>query len=104
MSRRILPFPADLFPDSTHTTLVGLSGETPDRSIWEFAKEQGSTIATADSDFLRLGEVYGPPPKIIRLEKMNYSTELAASLIRRYAVAIKEFERSAKALLILRRT
>jgi hypothetical protein len=32
---------------------------------------------------------------------MDYSTEVAAALIRRYAIAITEFEKSAKPVLIL---
>jgi hypothetical protein len=35
---------------------------------------------------------------------MDYSTEVAADLIRRYAVAFTEFEKSAKPVLVLRRT
>jgi predicted nuclease of predicted toxin-antitoxin system len=104
ISRRIVPMLSDLFPESTHTTLMGLSGETPDKIIWEFAKANGFSILTADADFVRLAEIHGAPPKIIRLEKMNYSTEVAATIIRRYAVAIIEFEKSTKSVLVLRRT
>jgi hypothetical protein len=35
---------------------------------------------------------------------MDYSTEVAAELIRRYAIAFAEFEKSARTVLILRRT
>ena len=104
ISRRILPLLEDLFPKSTHITLVGLAGETPDEKIWEFARDEGYTIVTADKDFVRFAETYGPPPQVVRLEKMDYSTEVAAELIRRYAVAISDFGKGAKPVLILRRT
>jgi predicted nuclease of predicted toxin-antitoxin system len=104
ISRRIVPLLEDLFPKSTHTTLVGLSGETSDEAIWKFARDNGFTIVTADRDFVRLAEANGPPPQVVRLEKMDYSTEVAAELIRRYAVAINDLGRGAKPLLILRRT
>ncbi len=104
LSRRIVPFLEDLFPRSTHTTLVGLSGETSDGTIWEFARAHGFTIVTADKDFVRLAESQGPPPQVVRLEKMDYSTEAAAELIRRYAVAINDFGKGAKAVLILHRS
>ena len=83
--------------------MVGLSGETPDQTIWEFARKKGFAIVTADADFIRLAETQGAPPKIIRLERMDYSTEVAATLIRRYAVAINEFTKTVKPVLILRR-
>ena len=58
---------------------------------------------TADADFVRLTELHGTPPQVIRLERTDYSTEAAAELIRRYAIAIAEFEKSARAVLILKR-
>ena len=57
----------DLFPKSTHTTLVGLSGETSDESIWEFARDYSFTIVTADKDLVRLAEASGPP--LVRFRK-----------------------------------
>ena len=104
ISRRIVPLLEDLFPKSTHTTLVGLSGETSDERIWEFARENDFTIVTADKDFVRLAEAHGPKPQVVRLEKMDYSTEVAAELVRRYAVAINDFGKGARPVLILRRS
>ncbi len=103
ISRRIVPMLADLFPQSSHISLVGFSGETPDKSIWEFAKQERFAIVTADADFITLANRHGAPPQIIRLERMDYSTQIAAALIRRYAVAITEFEKSARSVLTLRR-
>ena len=102
LSRRIVPLLTDLFPESTHISRVGLAGETPDAEIWEFAKQNRFAIVTADADFIRLADLHGTPPQVIRLERMDYSTEAAAELIRRYAIAITEFEKSAKSVLILR--
>jgi predicted nuclease of predicted toxin-antitoxin system len=59
ISRRIVPRLIDLFPESTHVTLAGFSGETPDRTIWEFARENGFAIVTADADFVRFSETDG---------------------------------------------
>ena len=103
ISRKIVRMLEDLFPESTQTTLIGFSGETADKIIWEFAKVEMFAIVTADADFVRLAEIHGAPPQIIRLEKMDYSTEVAAALIRRYSLAITEFEKSARPVLILRR-
>jgi predicted nuclease of predicted toxin-antitoxin system len=102
LSRRIAPLVKDLFAGSLHVSQLGLAGATPDTAIWEFAKRNHFTIVTADSDFLRLAELHGAPPKVIQLARMNYSTETAANLIRRNAIVIAEFEESPRATLILR--
>ena len=93
----------DLFHGSTQVTQLGLAGETPDEVIWKLAKEHNYSIVTADTDFVRLAERFGAPPKVIRLERMDYSTTIAASLIRRQAIAIAQCERSEKEVLVLRR-
>jgi len=93
----------DLFPSSSQVMLLGLPGETPDEVIWRLAKEHEYTIVTADMDFVRLSERFGAPPKVIRLERMDYGTAIAASLVRRYGIAIAQFERSEKEVLVLRR-
>ena len=41
---------ADLFPESTHVSLVDL-GSTPDTVIWEYAKAHGFARLTKDKDF-----------------------------------------------------
>jgi predicted nuclease of predicted toxin-antitoxin system len=48
--RKIVPLLQDLFPGSSQVTLLGLSSETPDETIWEIAWEGGFTIVTADND------------------------------------------------------
>lgn len=103
ISRKILRLLGDLFPGSSQTVVAGLSGETPDDAIWEYAKDNAFTIVTADLDFAQLSGKLGFPPKVIRLERMDYSTEVAAEVIRRNAVIITEFYKSSRGVLILRR-
>jgi predicted nuclease of predicted toxin-antitoxin system len=67
LSRRIVPLLEDLFPGSAHISRVGLAGETPDAAIWEFAKQNGFAIVTADADFVHIADMHGAPPQIIRL-------------------------------------
>jgi predicted nuclease of predicted toxin-antitoxin system len=64
LSRRLPASLAELFPESIHVCDAGLM-ETPDATLWEFAKENGFTIITADMDFFEMGYRLGPPPKII---------------------------------------
>jgi predicted nuclease of predicted toxin-antitoxin system len=104
ISRRIVAMLEDLFPGSSQATLLGLSGEAPDEMIWEAARKGSFTIVTADTDFVRLSARYGAPPKVIRLERMDYSTHIAASLIRRNALTIAHFEKSKRNVLVLPRS
>jgi predicted nuclease of predicted toxin-antitoxin system len=94
----------DLFPSSSQVMLLGFSGQTPDEAIWEYAKSQDFTIVTADIDFITLSMRFGQPPKVIRLDRMDYSTTIAAELIRRRSIVISEFAKSVNGVLVLRRT
>lgn len=77
-----------------------MGSETPDIGIWKYARDNGYAIITADADFIDLARTKGAPPKVIRLERMNYTTALAANLIRKNAIRIFEFERSPESVLI----
>jgi predicted nuclease of predicted toxin-antitoxin system len=93
---------ADLFPESTHVSLIGL-GSTPDAVIWEYAKTHGFAFLTKDKDFANLSFAWGAPPKVILLLIGNCSTAELVKMIRKNAVRLSEFEKDAKrGLLILR--
>jgi predicted nuclease of predicted toxin-antitoxin system len=51
---------------------LGLRDST-DREIFFTARESGAVVMTKDSDFVRLLEEYGPPPKVIWLTCGNTS-------------------------------
>ncbi len=93
---------AELFPDSLHVFNTGLARFTSDEAIWEYAKANGFTIVTADSDFLELASSRGTPPKVIRLENCNYRTSRVEDLLRRHAILIAELEQSSRATLVIR--
>lgn len=50
-----------------------------------------------------IGRPAGCPPQVVRLHRMDYTTEIAAQQVRCNAIAIAEFERSAKPVLVLRK-
>jgi predicted nuclease of predicted toxin-antitoxin system len=54
----------DLFPESRHVRLLGLS-EVGDRVLWDYAKENGFTIVSQDADFAEMAVLLRPPPKVI---------------------------------------
>jgi predicted nuclease of predicted toxin-antitoxin system len=90
LSRRLVDRLADLFPGSTHVAFAGLL-QAPDAHIWEYAKEKGFALVTADADFYEMATAFGPPPKVIWLRRCDYATHVAESLIRRQAIRVSEF-------------
>lgn len=81
---------ADLFPDSVHVRLLGLS-EVGDRAIWDYAKANGFAIVSQDADFAEMAALLGYPPKVIWLRTGNQSTETISILLRRHANTIAGF-------------
>jgi predicted nuclease of predicted toxin-antitoxin system len=93
---------ADLFPESTHVSLVDL-GSTSDTVIWEYAKAHGFAFLTKDKDFANLSFALGAPPKVILLLTGNCSTSELVQMIRNNAVRFSDFENDTKrSLLVLR--
>ena len=58
------------YPGSTQVKQVGLE-QADDFTIWRFAKDDGFTIVTKDSDFHEISLVQGSPPKILWLKCGN---------------------------------
>lgn len=101
LSPRLVPRLAGLF-DSVHVFDTGLARYTSDDTVWEYAKTNGYTIVTADTDFLELVRVRGTPPKVVQLENCNYRTSRVEELLRRHAVRIAELEYSSRPVLVIR--
>ena len=68
------------FPLAISVWDVGLY-EEDDFSIWEYAKENGYTIVSQDSDFDDLNTLRGYPPKIIMVRTGNISNADLAKLL-----------------------
>ncbi len=56
-----------------------------DHEIWGFAKEHEFVILTKDNDFDELSQLFGCPPKVIRLMCGNNKTSYVANLIHRFS-------------------
>jgi predicted nuclease of predicted toxin-antitoxin system len=72
LSRRIVPFIQDSYPDSTQVALIGLESVN-DAIIRQYAISHDYVIVTKDADFYEMNMVYGQPPKIIWLKIGNQS-------------------------------
>ena len=75
LSRRVVPFIQDAFPNSTQIALLSMEN-SPDKDIWHYAKAHDYVIVTKDSDFYEMSLLYGQPPKIIWL-KIGNQTKVA---------------------------
>ena len=59
---------ADLFPESSHVRLLGLS-EAGDLALWDYAKTNGFAIVSQDADFAEMAVLLRPSPKVIWLAR-----------------------------------
>jgi predicted nuclease of predicted toxin-antitoxin system len=79
---------------SVHVHRCGL-GNADDSAIWQYAKDNGFTIVSKDSDFQERCILHGQPPKFIWLRAANSSTEEIENLLRTALPIIKRcFARS----------
>ncbi|WP_019866014.1 DUF5615 family PIN-like protein [Methylovulum miyakonense] len=72
LSRRIVPFIQDSYPNSTQVALISLE-QVSDKTIGEYAIFHDYVIATKDADFYEMNLVFGQSPKIIWLKMGNQS-------------------------------
>ena len=72
LSRRIVPFIQDRYPGSTQVELPGME-QADDRTIRQYAIDNGYVMTTKDADFYEMSLLYGSPPKIIWLKVGNQS-------------------------------
>jgi predicted nuclease of predicted toxin-antitoxin system len=82
LSHKLVMLLKDLLPDSIHVRDVGHKS-SDDKTIWNYAKENGLIIVTKDSDYFDFVQVFGYPPKIIWIKSGNGPTSLIANIIRK---------------------
>jgi len=92
ISRKLVKELEDLFPRSNHVYLLDLQ-KASDEEIWNYARDNGFTIVTQDSDFNERSLVYGYPPKIIWLRAGNISTQNIKRLLKKHSQDILLFEK-----------
>jgi predicted nuclease of predicted toxin-antitoxin system len=90
LSFRLCQNLADLFPESSHVRLLGLS-EAGDLALWDYAKANGFAIVSQDADFAEMAVLLRPSPKVIWLRTGNQSTAEISILLRRHADLITAF-------------
>jgi hypothetical protein len=58
----------DVFPRSNQVKLIGMH-EAGDGEIWEYARANGFTLVSKDSDYSERSALLGHPPKVIYRRK-----------------------------------
>jgi len=81
---------ADTYPGSTRVHHCGL-GSSHDAAIWDYAKTNGLTIVSKDSDFEERSILLGSPPKVIWHRMSNCASTDVESLLRAAFPVIMRF-------------
>ena len=79
------------FPGSTHVEALELRGSADER-IWAYARENGFTVVSKDTDFQERSALHGAPPKVIWLAIGNAGTSAVADLLSRSQEALLSFD------------
>ena len=90
LSYRLPELLKELYPDSTHVSIVGLRN-APDIDIWNYAKESDFVIVSKDSDFQQKSLLYGAPPKFIWIRVGNSSVKKIENLLRDHSISMHTF-------------
>lgn len=86
---------ADVYPGSKHVQECRL-GSAEDKAIWQYAKDNGFTIVSKDSDFQERSVLDGFPPKLIWLRAANCTSAEIENLLRKAVLVITQFIRADK--------
>jgi predicted nuclease of predicted toxin-antitoxin system len=90
LSRKLVTRVADIFPSSSHVVFHGLE-EADGIDIWLFARANGYTIVTKDSDFNDITGLRKAPPKVIWLHVGNCSNQALEDILRKNSSRIIDF-------------
>ena len=100
LASRLAAALSDLFPESRHVRDVGLE-RAVDRAIWDYARDNGFTILSKDSDFHQLSFVLGAPPQVIWIRAGNCSTKQLEEIVRSRSHDIEAFAADADAAFLV---
>ncbi len=90
LSLRLAALLADVYPHSAHVHQFGLAS-ADDASIWQYAKDNGFTIVSKDSDFQERSILRGYPPKVIWLRASNCTSAQIERLLRTVVPIVARF-------------
>jgi len=88
------------YPDSTHVREIGLRSGS-DEQIWDFARTNGFTVVSKDTDFRERSFVEGFPPKVVWLDVGNAGTGQIEVLLRQEHQRVERFGQSTDASVLI---
>ncbi len=101
LSHRLCDRLADLGVTAVHVRSVGLEA-ADDARVWDHAAEHEFMIVSKDADFNNRAFLFGPPPKVVWIQRGNCSTRDIEDLLRaRHADLVTFAADAAAALFIL---
>lgn len=100
LSHRLVQLLSDAYFDCQHVRNVGLK-EAPDSQVWDFARDNGYTIVSKDSDFHQRSLLYGFPPKIVWVKLGNCSTQAVEQLLRAHRTEVERFHADTTATFLI---
>jgi predicted nuclease of predicted toxin-antitoxin system len=90
LSKRLVPFLQNDFPNSTQVALVGLE-KASDIEIWQYAQKNDFVIVTRDADFYELSLHFQMnPAKVIWLRVANTTKDEVLKLLLRNKILLEE--------------
>ena len=95
LSYRLVEALSAVFPESQHVRHIGLAGAN-DSDIWDYAQSHDFIIVSKDSDFHQRSLTFGPPPKVIWIQRGNCSTDDIIEILRLHADDIHTFAESSE--------
>lgn len=90
LSPRLTELLVDVYPGSMHVKKCGLN-KASDSEVWEYAKSEGFTIVSKDSDFQERSVLWGSPPKVIWLRIPNCKSAQVAEVLRNSQTVLERF-------------
>ncbi len=88
--QNLSPKLTEVFKDSLHVQNAGLD-LSDDLMVFRYAKKEGYTIVTKDSDFNNLISYFGFPPKVIWVRRGNCSTNVVRGLLQKNLHTVEKF-------------
>jgi predicted nuclease of predicted toxin-antitoxin system len=90
LSFRLLEKLEIAYPGSTQVHTIRLD-QANDLTVWNYARDNGFTIVTKDSDFHEFSLMYGSPPKVIWLKCGNRPKWYVLGLLLKHKYEINAF-------------
>jgi predicted nuclease of predicted toxin-antitoxin system len=91
---------ASLHPGSRHIRELGMDTASDD-DVWSYARDNGMTIVSKDSDFYHRSMLLGHPPKVILLRLGNCTTAQVIELLQARNEDVLAFEQDSSASFLI---